>query len=243
MKKPEITHLSYSRLKQWLVSPQQLAHYLTNKEVDWNESFVLGSLYENYKNGLDKEVVLFEDFRTKEARLQRDAYLAENNRKKIVATFKLNEKAIQMAEIAKKDQEDLFLFKKDIYFESDMYGFKFKGVIDLMSEDTIIDDKTTSDIYSICKSVGNYKYLLQAAIYLSAHTHINKFIFRFIESNPPYLMRDFVVTRTELADLGIFGEVERICHEIKAWTLDSAPLSNKLSPLGIGHLSRWQIEL
>ena len=66
-------------------------------------------------------------------------------------------------------------------------GIDFRGFVDAMSQDTIIDLKTTQDASpdGFAKSVYNFNYHLQASIYLEL-TGAKKFYIIAVESQSPY---------------------------------------------------------
>ena len=66
-------------------------------------------------------------------------------------------------------------------------GVEFRGFVDAMSQDTIIDLKTTQDASpdGFSRSVYNFNYHLQAAIYLEL-TGAKKFYILAVENQSPY---------------------------------------------------------
>ena len=81
-----------------------------------------------------------------------------------------------------------------ILWTSEVDGLPSKGKADWLTEDIIVDLKTSESatVESFAKSIANYRYEVQAAYYLDGiqravpHKRFNSFLFLVVESKPPY---------------------------------------------------------
>ena len=183
------TQLSYSSLKSFIKSP---AHFLAYKRMDFVESAsmrlgtaVHSALLEpkEFKNIYD----------VTDLRKNTKAYkqlLAENpdteylnnsdwrSIQEIKRRFEQNREATELLELCNKRETEV---------KADIQGVPFRGFVDAMSKDTIIDLKTTQDATAegFSRSVYNFSYHLQAAIYKEL-TGASEFYIIAIENTSPH---------------------------------------------------------
>lgn len=182
----DLTPLSYSSLKEFLKSP---AHFLTykNKETKESPAMRLGTaahaaILEPQKFDAEYDTTdLRRNTKAYKELPQDKIYLSQSEWKSVV-----NMKANVMSNLSASDElHHCDRFETKVQGEID--GVEFRGFVDAMNDDTIIDLKTTQDASpeGFRKSLGNYSYHLQAAIYLKL-TGAKRYFIIAVESSPPY---------------------------------------------------------
>ena len=166
----KLTTLSFSSLKEFIKSP---AHFLAYKKREFVESASM-------RLGTAVHMALLEP--EKFAKEYDVTSLRKN-------TKAYKEMAEQKPEITYMNAVDLLAHcpRREEEVKGDIQGFPFRGFVDAMSSECIVDIKTTQDgsPQGFGRSVINYGYHLQAAIYREM-TGVDDYFIIAIENSSPY---------------------------------------------------------
>ena len=182
----ELTPLSYSSLKEFMKSPSHFLAY-KNRELKETPAMRFGTAVhsailepQKFKSDYDKT----------DLRRNTKAYKELDDSKLWLSSSEWSSiegiKRSISRNVAASDE-----LSKCAHFEQEVKGVikgvEFRGFVDAMSQDTIIDLKTTQDASpdGFSRSVYNFNYHLQAAIYLEL-TGAKKFYILAVENQSPY---------------------------------------------------------
>lgn len=219
--------LSYSSIKEFAKSPSHYIHYL-NAKREPSKEMNFGSLVHClllYSQQFNEQFAVAPDVdrRTKEGKAKWEEFVESSGGKIVVTGEQLDE----ATEIVNRVFSNVYL--KDMIHECDKYehewtnsinGLPFRGFIDAMHDDYIIEVKTTSDANptSFMRDFYNRKYHLQAALY---HTIMSKpIVYIVIETNPPYNFFSARISQ-DYIDLG-WREIGMLTNKFKKCMNDDA---------------------
>lgn len=217
-------------LYAWLAHPKLNPKWRPEDDGDTEEQKKrkrIGSAVHKMLLGKGQDIVAlaFPDYRTKDAREARDANITAGHIPLLTKEYDRAAEVIAsllskgpLYDQAKMIPERVFIWK-DI-----ATGVLCRAMMDLTSEDVIIDLKTVeslSDSYLI-NQIESYKYAFQACFYLKAfNLSKTKFKWIFIEINPPYEHRVIELDRSR-QDIGM-RQVDfainrwRACLDMYTW--------------------------
>ena len=100
--------------------------------------------------------------------------------------------------------------------EGEIEGIPFRGFVDAMSSDYLVDLKTTKDgsEREFQRSAFNFKYYLQAAVYREL-TGVDDFWIITAENSAPYTITPYLMSQSYL-DRG-YAELMKLISDFKAW--------------------------
>ena len=230
------TQLSYSSLKSFIKSP---AHFLSYKRRDFVESASMRLGTAVHSALLEPEE--FEKiYDVTDLRKNTKAYkeMLSNNPKKIYLNnsdwrsiqeikrrFEQNREATELLDLCSKRETEV---------KADIQGVPFRGFVDAMSKDVIIDLKTTQDASEegFSRSVYNFSYHLQAAIYKEL-TGAKEFYIIAIENTAPHNICIYQLSQDAL-DSG-YAMMSKGIQSFKDWDGEETGYVNS----GILNLPRW----
>ena len=142
-----------------------------------------------------------------------------------VTDLRKNTKATELLELCSKRETEV---KRDIQ------GVPFRGFVDAMSKDVIVDLKTTQDASAegFSKSVYNFSYHLQAAIYKEL-TGASEFYIIAVENTAPHNICSYQLSQDAL-DSG-YAMMSKGIDSFKNWDGEETGYVND----GILNLPRW----
>ncbi len=222
----EVNALNHSLLKQFRYSPR---HYLVAKVNNTIPTKAMG--FGTLAHGLllediSKDIIIEIDA-NRNTKKYKEWYASVDKSKIIVSQndFDIANKMIDNLS-KKKSFTDFYFYEcglekeKEIYFKKD--GHDCKAKLDIVSDEFIIDIKTTNNIdaKSFFNSIITYDYHTQMAWYLEASGNINKYIVA-MEKSEPYDSIVYYMPR-ELLEIGHDLNQERFeiykyCMETNDW--------------------------
>jgi exodeoxyribonuclease VIII len=227
--------LSKSGLDKFKRSPMHYKHWLTEKPEP-TEAMRIGSLvhmavFEPIRFTGSTAVAPIVDRRTKDGKLAYEMFTKENAGKEIISADDVlmikdivsainNHRAA--SKLLKTGQAEVSVFAK-----CPITDILCKGRFDFITDDCIVDLKTTEDASpaQFGVSVMRYRYMTQAAHYLfladQIGLKINKFIFIAVEKEAPHGVGVYEVTKDQL----LKTDAERItqlrmfknCSDFDSW--------------------------
>ncbi len=185
--------LSYSSLKEFAKSPKHYVNYVLAKREPSKE-MNFGSLIHClllYPDKLNEQFAVMPsvDRRTKEGKDIYNKFVEDSNGKICVGQDELDEAnsivdSVMTTTAAKSYIEQCYEFEKE--FRSTVGGLPFRGFVDGISDNFILEVKTASDgsPESIIRDFFNRKYYLQAGLYNIVHNL--PVVYLVIETKAPY---------------------------------------------------------
>jgi hypothetical protein len=220
--------LSYSSLKEFAKSPSHYIHYINSKKEPSKE-MAFGSLIHClllYSQQFPELFIVAPDVdrRTTDGKAKWNEFLSQSEGKIIVTGDELD----QATEIVNKvfaDESIHSMIKECTHFEhkwtNSINGLPFTGYIDALSDDFIIEVKTTSDANPVnfMRDFYNRKYHIQASLY---KTVMNKpVVYIIIETKPPfnYFFAQITTAYTDLGwrEIGMLTNKFKECMKENAW--------------------------
>lgn len=211
--KADQEYMSYSQFKQFNECPAKAMAILTGKwKQEENDSMLVGSYVDSWLDGeLDKL-------------LQEHPEIFNTRTGELKAQFK------QAEEICKIIEEDKFLLsqlkgKRQVIITGSIAGVKFKGKIDSLKKDAIVDGKVLKDCEDVWKNgekMPFYKgnsYDIQAAIYQTLYQQMKQ------EKLP---FRLGVVTKQKTPDKRIFEFSDQTIENALQEIIVKAPIFDKI---------------
>ena len=182
----ELTPLSYSSLKEFMKSP---AHFLAYKNRELKETPAMRFGTAVHSAILEPQKFINQYDKT-DLRRNTKAYKELDDSKLWLSSSEWSSiegiKRSISRNVSASDE-----LSKCVHFEQEVKGLikgvEFRGFVDAMSQDTIIDLKTTQDASpdGFAKSVYNFSYHLQASIYLEL-TGADRYFILAVENQSPY---------------------------------------------------------
>lgn len=186
-------YLSKSLLDLVHKSPAHFQAYLQGEQKDPTPAMLFGSLVHSVILGQEDYAVAPQcDRRTKEGKAIYEAFVQESEGKEIIATLDQYQQALKIKEAVLSHPKAAALLSEGIA-EKPIFG-QLGGVPARCKPDFLntkynvcIDIKTTSNSSpdEFAKSVWNFRYHVQAAMYLDL-TRAQKFFFIAVEKDAPY---------------------------------------------------------
>ena len=234
--KKHLTQLSYSSLKSFIKSP---AHFLAYKNRDFVESAsmrlgtaVHSALLEPEEfekiydvTDLRKNTKAYKEM----VALNPDKIYLNNSDwrsiQEIKRRFEQNREASELLDLCSKRETEV---------KAEIQGVPFRGFVDAMAKDVIIDLKTTQDASSegFGRSVYNFSYHLQAAIYKEL-TGASEFYIIAIENIAPHNICIYQLSQDAL-DSG-YAMMSKGIQSFKDWDGEETGYKNN----GIINLPPW----
>jgi hypothetical protein len=209
--------ISKSGLDQFRKSPAHYRHWLTAQREE-TPAMRLGTL--THMSVFQPEMYAHQvviapivDRRTKEGKSIWEQFQIENEGKDIVK----HDEALQIDAMTKSVRSQPVIKKMldtgaaEVSLFAKIDGILMKGRLDYVTNETILDLKTTEDATpsGFSRSVANYRYHVQAAHYLAIGKelgmNVNRFIFIAVEKEAPYAV---ALYELDVADL-MLAEAER----------------------------------
>lgn len=231
--KDKLTPLSYSSLKEFMKSP---AHFIAYKNRLFKESAAMrlgtavhAALLEpdKFKSDYDttplrKGTKAHKELDGSKIWLNNSDWATVNGIKR---QLKKNVEAADLLESCKQ---------REIEVKGYVNGIPFRGFVDAMSEDIIVDVKTTQDASpdGFSRSVYNFSYHLQAAIYMEL-TGAKQYYIIAIESSSPYSVVIYKLSQDAM-DSG-YAMLQRGIDSFKNWDGSETGYKNNV----ILDLPRW----
>lgn len=230
------TQLSYSSLKSFIKSP---AHFLAYKRRDFVESASM-RLGTAVHSALLEPEEFAKIYDVTDLRKNTKAYkeMVALNPKKIYLN---NSDWRSIQEIKRRFAQNReatelldFCSKRETEVKREIQGVPFRGFVDAMSKDVIVDIKTTQDASAegFSKSVYNFSYHLQAAIYKEL-TGAKEFYIIAIENVAPHNICIYRLSQDAL-DSG-YSMMSKGIDSFKNWNGEETGYVND----GILNLPRW----
>jgi hypothetical protein len=195
----KLDYLSYSSIKEFAKSPNHYIEYVKAKKQPKapTESQGFGTAFHCYLLEPDKFVQRFatRDF-DKRKPSHKEEYEGLLNAGISVVSLKDFEKIQIMAENVDKNPASKFLMSQltatEVLVEDEIFGYKFRAVLDVLADKYVADLKTCNDssVTAFAKDANNFDYHLQGAVYSSLTN--KRFCWIAVEKNPPYNVSVFV---------------------------------------------------
>jgi exodeoxyribonuclease VIII len=226
--------VSNTRLNAFKRSPLHLIHYLENGGTQ-TPAMAFGSAF--HKALLEPDTFTTQyavapevDRRSKEGKLEYDKFVYEAEDKTVISAsdYQIITKMVESIRsnaVAHELLSACHSFERNVEWTNFETEVPMRGIVDAMSDEFIIDVKTTTDaspsVFS--RDVFRNYYHRQAAIYLDAfgQTHKLDFYFIAIEKNAPYGVSVFQLDSESIQN-GYKLYLEQI-SEYKAWVEAGAP--------------------
>lgn len=185
--------LSYSSIKEFAKSPRHYMNYI-NAKREPSKEMNMGSLIHAlllYPSEISKQFAIAPDVdkRTKEGKAAWEQFVQTSEGKIAVTESELNE-ANSIVDIALSSKEISNMISQCTAFEQefrhDIQGLPFRGFVDGIANDFILEVKTMSDAspQNIIREFYNRKYYIQAGLYSSVYKLPVRYI--ILETKPPY---------------------------------------------------------
>lgn len=188
-----VEYLSKSSLDQIHKSPAHFQAYINNEKKEPTSSMIFGSLVHSVVFGQnDYAISPICDRRTKEGKAIYEQFLAESEGKELIVTQEQYDQALAIAQAVAKHPKAAALLTEGIA-ETPVFG-ELNGVLAKCKPDfkntkfnVLVDLKTTTDASpaEFSKSVYNYRYHVQAAMYMDI-TKATRFFFIAVEKEAPF---------------------------------------------------------
>ena len=185
--------LSYSSIKEFAKSPRHYINYI-NAKREPSKEMNMGSLIHAllmYPSEINKQFAIAPDVdkRTKDGKAAWEQFLLSSDGKIAVTESELNE-ANSIVDMALSSKEVSTLISNCTAFEQEfrheIQGLPYRGFVDGLANDFIIEVKTMSDAspQNIIREFYNRKYHIQAGLYSSVYNLPVKYI--IVETKAPY---------------------------------------------------------
>ena len=185
--------LSYSSIKEFAKSPRHYINYI-NAKREPSKEMNMGSLIHAlllYPSQINEQFAVAPDVdkRTKDGKAAWEQFLSTSDGKIAITESELNE-ANSIVDIALSNKEISNIISQCTAFEQefrcDVQGLPFRGFVDGIANDFILEVKTMSDAspQNIIREFYNRKYYIQAGLYSSVYKLPVRYI--IIETKPPY---------------------------------------------------------
>ena len=208
--------LSYSSLKSFNKSPNHLLSYWA-KEFKSTPAMAKGSLIHTLilePEEFGNRYAVWEGARRAGAEYKE--FLKENEGKEILKASEVDE-VVEIINPLKTNKLLTQLKETELLIEWKTNGLDFKGFIDGVGDDYLLDIKTTQDASpeSFLRDVIKYKYHWQAALYLEAVKTTQDFYIIAVETSAPYNNQTYKISK-ELIKKAT-QEIEQACEDFKEW--------------------------
>jgi PDDEXK-like domain of unknown function (DUF3799) len=186
--------LSKSLLDQLHKSPAHFQAYINGQKKEATSAMNFGSLVHSVLFDQDNFAIMPTcDRRTKEGKLLYEAFLQDAQGKELLVTEEQHEQALLIAQSIAKHPKAAALLSSEGIAEAPVFGqlegvnFKCKPDFYNTKFNVLVDLKTTNDASptEFAKSVWNYRYHVQAAIYMDL-TNAKRFFFIAVEKEAPF---------------------------------------------------------
>lgn len=186
-------YLSKSTLDQLHKSPAHFQAYINGEKKEPTTAMVFGSLVHSVVFGIDNYIVSPQvDRRTKDGKALYESFLETAIDKELIVTQDQYDQAVLIAESVAKHPKAAALLTSGVA-EKPVFG-ELNGVMAKCKPDyfntnfnVLVDLKTTTDASptEFAKSIWNYRYHVQAAMYLDL-TKATRFFFIAVEKEAPF---------------------------------------------------------
>jgi exodeoxyribonuclease VIII len=220
--------LSKSLLDQIRKSPAHFQAYLNAEKKDATSAMNFGILVHSVLFEQDDFAIMPScDRRTKEGKMLYEAFLQDSEGKELLVTEDQHEQALKIAQAVLQHPKAAALLKDGkaelpVFGQLEGLDFKCKPDFHNSKFNVLLDLKTTTDSSpsDFAKSVWNYRYHVQAALYMDL-TKAERFFFIAVEKEAPFnvevyeLDQDAIQKGREdyLADIATYKK----CVETNNW--------------------------
>jgi hypothetical protein len=211
--------LSYTSIKEFAKSPNHLINYWS-RAANPSQAMILGSAFHclllepdkfNYRYAVAPDV----DKRTKEGKFQFEQFVLSTEGREVISQSDY-QTINYMAAAARIDDVILMDIQAEIEVAGDINGVPFRGFVDALHDNYIVDVKTTRSAHpdDFMRDAANMKYHLQAAIYLELTGRKDYFIIA-VENRQPFNVQLYIMT-DEMIEKGR-EELLILTEKYKVW--------------------------
>ena len=188
-----VEYLSKSSLDQLHKSPANFQAYIQGEKKEPTASMVFGSLVHSVLFDQDDFAIMPScDRRTKEGKMLYEAFLETSEGKELIVTSEQHEHALRIAQAVAIHPKAAALLsegvaEKPVFGELGGMPAKCKPDFHNTKFNVLVDLKTTNDASptEFAKSVWNFRYHVQAALYMDL-TNAKRFFFIAVEKEAPF---------------------------------------------------------